>query len=292
METIPNGGAAQSGRGDPAYPPAVPQKGQFDNGQDLKYYFPLVVLISVPFWLLGGNRLPLPVALPGSALMFVSPVIAASILTYRRSGWDGVTALLKRAVDFRRIRDKRWLLPSLLLLPSIYLLSYGVMRLTRQPLPEPDIPLLMIPVFLALYAIPGMCEELGWTAYAIDPLQNRWGALRAAVLMGLFWSLWHVIPDIQNQKSGDWIFWHRLSAVALRVIIVWVYNNSGKSVFAAVLVHVADNVVVSLFPNYGSHYNPMINALISWAVVGMIVLGWGSQTLARFRLSSSVKRAP
>jgi membrane protease YdiL (CAAX protease family) len=261
------------------------------DDKSLIAYFLLTGAISLPFLLIGGNQLPLPIQLPASALMFVSPVIAASILTYRQSGWDGLKSFLKKAFDFRKIRHKIWLVPIFLLLPLIFFLSYVVMHLTGQPLPEPDVPLQMVPVFFLLFLIPAVCEELGWTGYALDPMQKRMGALGTAIILGLIWSLWHVIPDIQNGKAADWIFWHRLYSVGLRVLIVWAYNNTGKSVFAAIVLHIMDNVSVFLFPNYGSHYNPMFTAAIMWITVGFVVYGWGAETLARLRLTRTARKA-
>jgi len=52
----------------------------------------------------------------------------------------------------------------------------AVMRLAGRPLPDPNVPLLMAPVFFLLFFLPAMGEELGWSRYAVDPMQNRWGA--------------------------------------------------------------------------------------------------------------------
>ena len=40
-------------------------------------YFLLVFLLSIPFWIVGGEKLPLPMNLPVSALIFINPAIAA-----------------------------------------------------------------------------------------------------------------------------------------------------------------------------------------------------------------------
>jgi len=93
-----------------------------------------------------------------------------------------------------------------------------------------------------MFLITGIGEELGWMGYAIDPMQNRWGALKASIILGLVWSLFHFIPDLQNRQTADWILWHRLRTVAFRILIVWVYNNTGKSVFSAILFHAVNNL--------------------------------------------------
>ncbi len=100
-------------------------------------YFLLVLVLSIPFWLIGGNKLPIPVNLPVSALMFINPLIAASILSYRLQGVNGIRELLKKTFDYKKIKNRIWYLPALLLIPSMYGLSYVIMRLTGMPLPDP-----------------------------------------------------------------------------------------------------------------------------------------------------------
>jgi len=43
----------------------------------------------------------------------------------------------------------------------------------------------------------------------------------------------------------------------MRIVIVWLYNNAGKSLFAAILFHALINVIRSLtYPTVGSDYDP------------------------------------
>lgn len=250
-------------------------------------FFLLVFVLSVPLWLISaalGNELPIPINLPISMFLFVNPVVAASILLYRRSGPRAVLELLKRTFDFRRTKNALWYVPALLLVPAATFLSYLVMRLTEAPLPDRiDVPFLLAPLLFLAFFIGAACEELGWSGYAIDPLQERWGALAAAVLVGLVWQVWHFIGDLQADHTVAWIVWHSLYSIALRVLIVWIYNNTGKSVFAAILVHTTDNVSWALFPNFGSHYDPFILLTITALVAAMVTLLWGPKTLSRFR---------
>lgn len=255
-------------------------------------YFALVFALAVPFWLFGGSKLPLPINLPAGALVTVVPVTAASILVYRKSGIAGVKALLKKAVDYRRIKRKVWILPALVLPPALYLGSYAVMRLTGMPLPERvEIPLEEVPIFFMLYFLGDAGEELGWSGYALDPMQNRWGALKSGLILGGIWALWHVPTFVQTGNPASWVMWQSLKTVAMRVMIVWIYNNANRSVFAANLYHTADNVSWSLFPNYGSHYNPSITNLLNWIAVGVVAFAWGAKTLARFRFRKHVTRS-
>jgi uncharacterized protein len=63
------------------------------------------------------------------------PLIAASILVYREEGVGGVRRLLRRVFDQTKIRKKIWYVPIIFLMPLLYLLTYGVMRLMGLPVP-------------------------------------------------------------------------------------------------------------------------------------------------------------
>jgi uncharacterized protein len=249
----------------------------------LKYFFLLVFVLSVPFWLMGANKLPIPVNLPVSALMVFNPLIAALTLTYIQDGFGGIKELVEKAFDYKKIKNKIWYVPILFLVPLLYFLSYVIMHLAGLPLPDPKIPFLMVPVFFSIYFVTAIGEELGWMGYAIDPMQERWGALKASILLGLVWVIWHIIPHLQQSLAASWILWQSLYSIALRILIVWIYNNTGNSVFAAILVHTMDNVSWSLFPNYGSHYDPFVTSIITWLVAVIVTLGWGPKTLGRYR---------
>jgi hypothetical protein len=138
-------------------------------------FFSLVFILSIPFWIIGqASPVELLPALPVGAFMLVTPVVASSILVHQAGGAAGVRALLQRAFDFRRI-PPLWYIPAILLMPCLTVVSYGLMRLMRAPLPHPEIPLLLgLALWPALVA-GAMAEELGWSGYAIDPLQEHWG---------------------------------------------------------------------------------------------------------------------
>ena len=76
-----------------------------------------------------------------------------------------------------------------------------------------------------------------------------------------------------------WIAWQCLNVVAQRVLQVWLYNNTGKSVFAAVLFHAMVNLSWQLFPNNGSHYDPRFTGLISAFLAVAVAVVWGPRTL-------------
>ena len=255
-------------------------------------FFALVIVLAIPFWVVGfltrqGFLKGLGINLPISALIFLCPSIAAIILVYHEERLGGVARLVRRVFDGGSIRHWVWYVPALLLLPALYLVSYAVMRLVGAPIPDLHISPLTILILFALFFFTAACEEIGWTGYALDPLQRRRAALAAALILGVIWSGVHVIPDIQGGQTLGWIAGQRLFTVTLRVVMVWLYNSSGKSLFAVILMHTMDNVsVFAIFPdNGGSHYIPAVTAALTALVALIIIFLWGPKTLAHFRFA-------
>jgi membrane protease YdiL (CAAX protease family) len=137
--------------------------------------------------------------------MAVCPLLAAVILVHRAEGSAGVRRLLRRVLDYRWIGRQRWWVAIVLLNPTILVGCYGVMRLLGRPLPEPHLSLAAAPLLLVVFLPPAVGEEAGWMGYAADPLQDRWGALRAGLLQGTVGALWHVVPLVQAHHGPAWI---------------------------------------------------------------------------------------
>jgi hypothetical protein len=60
-----------------------------------------------------------------------------------------------------------------------------------------------------------------------------------------------------------------------RVLIAWLYENTGRSVFAASLFHATSNVSQFSFPNYGSHYDPLVACLILTLAAAAVTFFFG-----------------
>jgi len=213
--------------------------------------------------------------------MFFCPATAALILVYKENKTAGVTALLTRSFDLKRIQEKIWYAPIILLMPGIFGLSYALMHLMGVPLPAPQFSPLAPIVLFAAFFIAALGEELGWSGYAIDPMQERWGALQASILLGFVWAVWYIVPYMEAHRAPGWILGQCLFTVAGRVLTVWLYNNTGKSVFAAVVFHDMSNVCWLLFPIDDTYYDPCVTGLIVAVVAAMVSVVWGPRTLAR-----------
>ena len=264
--------------------------------RSLVHFLLLLFGLSIPCWVLGaiydvqifpGFKLfQLPLAMP---------MVAALILIYKENGKNGVIALLKRTYDFRNIKSKIWFLPILLISPSIGLLNNLILSFSGTSIPSPHF---SFAIFLGYCTVFFMTygEELGLTGYAIDPMQQRYSALRSGILLGLVWAGYH-IPGfiISGYYSFGWIFWHALYTIATRVLFVWVYNNSGKSLFSMALFHWAFGLFWSLWPQDNLQkavpfYDPRICAIIAIIYTLLVVFFWGQKTLAKYRYAKSLEK--
>jgi CAAX protease family protein len=263
------------------------------KNRSLLNFILLLFGLSIPLWVMGAIY---DVQLfPGFKLFqlpLAMPAVAALILIYREGGRDGVIALLKRIYDFRNIKSKIWYLPILLIYPSIGFLDYLIVRVSGTSIPSPHFSLIVLlgysTVFLMTFG-----EELGLTGYAIDPMQQRYSALKSGILLGLVQAGYH-LPGfiISGYYSSEWIFWHVLYTLAGRVLFVWVYNNAGKSLFSMALFHWTFGLFWILWPVANLQkappvYDPRIAAFIAISYVALVTFLWGSKTLAHFRFARS-----
>ncbi len=253
-------------------------------------FFVWTVVLITPFWALGAwTGIQLAPGLPLAALGVFCPMLAAAIMAYQADKKAGVSALLKRSLDFDRIQAKKWYLPVLLLMPAVSVLSFWTLRLTGISVPDPQIAILpAIALSLATF-IGALGEELGWSGYAIEPMQERWGALRASLILGVFWALYHYIGLVEAHRSPVWIAWWSLCTISTRVIMVWLFNNTGKSVFGMAIFHMTINVTWLLFPIGGSYFDYRVTGLIMATLAVIVVALWEPRTLARPRSTPSAE---
>ena len=67
--------------------------------------------------------------------------------------------------------------------------------------------------FLSTLIIVGLFEEVGWRGFALPRLQRRLDALRAALVLGVLWALWH-LPELisdptRQQPPLQFVLWAR-----------------------------------------------------------------------------------
>jgi membrane protease YdiL (CAAX protease family) len=242
------------------------------NNKSVFFFFGLVFLLSIPFWVLDFiHPVELLPGLPISALAAFVPALAACILVYKNNRLGGILQLLRRSFDFKRISNKYWYLAIIFINPAIALLAYWLMRASGKNLPNPaPLTLAVVPMFI-VFVIAALGEEIGWSDYATDQFLSTWKIIPIGILIGVVWAVWHFIPLLQAHRSMEWIAWWSLGTVSLRVIMVWIYSQSGRSVFGMALFHTMINLCWQLFPINGSYYDPFVFGLLAFGVAIIII---------------------
>jgi membrane protease YdiL (CAAX protease family) len=248
-------------------------------------FFLLTFILTVPGYVLMYLTNKGFIFSPDMTTLFIpiitlAPVSAALIITAKNQGKAAVKQLLWRTFDYKRITRKSWLLPTLLLPVGIFLLALVVARWLGLDLNPAQMPLVAIPIAFVVFFFGAWGENIAWMGYAYDPMEDRWNALKAATILGMIVTVWHV--PIYMFATDDPVFFSSmiLFPLALRILVVWIFNNTGKSVLAATLFHAMFNVgFVSFEANLA-----LVTAVSIIAALAVAYL-WTPKTLANFRAS-------
>ena len=68
-----------------------------------------------------------------------------------------------------------------------------------------------------------------------------------------------------------------IASVATRVLWLWLFNNTGGSVFAMILVHTASNMCGAYVPGVPTSANAPVLVVLA----ALVIVRWGPGTLAR-----------
>lgn len=175
------------------------------------------------------------------------PSTVAIVLVAVLHGKPGVRRLLGRLVKWRV--GLRWYL-VVLILPLLVPLGLGLSILLGGPAPTVDTSVIAVLIGFVFSIFPGSAvgEELGWRGFALPHLQDSRSALTAAVVLGPLWGSWHLPLWLTGNESHPLIMFPAfvLSAIALSVLLTWIYNSTGGSLLLVVLLHATANLPVTV----------------------------------------------
>jgi membrane protease YdiL (CAAX protease family) len=174
--------------------------------------------------------------------MLLGPSVAGLGLTALCGGRRGMRDVWARQ---RRWRFGRWwaaplITPALIL--ALGMLSVWLPDLTPGLLTAPQKGGL-VALALVVGLLAGFLEDLGWTGFALPRLQERWGWVRAGLVLGLVWGLWHLLADYWGNADAwgplylaRYLLWCGAAFTAYRMLIAWAYRQTG-SLLLAQLMH-------------------------------------------------------
>lgn len=220
------------------------------------------------------------------------PMVIDLLFTYLTQGQEGRRDYWKRVFSFRRIPLK-WYLVILLFVPVLNLTAALLDRVAggvgatwgEAALTFTSNPMSIFLLFLYTLPIP-FVEELGWRGFVLDRMQERHNALLSSLIVGVFWSVWH-LPLFFIGGSyqaglgvGSWAFWlFILGVVPLSLPFTWIYNNTRRSTLAAIIFHAMVNFtgeIIALTERADTF------SIVLWVVAAVaITLIYGPKTFTR-----------
>lgn len=259
------------------------------SGNHLRWFFVITFAFSWSLWLLPVLRSTVSSGLPevvGLLGMFApfGPGVAAFWLVRRQTGRQGVRELWIRG--WRTGFNKKWLIPTLGLGPLVGLVTLAlVVAFGGEVDWESGVGLAaVVPIFALIYFTNALPEEYGWRGYALDPLQRRFNAVGASLLLGLIWGLWHLpLVFIEGTTQAAIPFQEFvLQTMALAVLYTWLHNNTGGSVLIAALFHASANTAGAAIPTWTTELGRWVNFALLIVVVAVVTRrrGWRRLTQA------------
>ena len=201
-----------------------------------------------------------------------------AVTTYQKAQRS---SYLKRIYNVKLISLKWWGV-IIFLAPAITAASVGLNTAFGGEIPGMDKlnaiisnPILFLPLVLLSFMSGPFSEELGWRGFALDPLLERFGFVKASVILGFIWGIWHLplyfMPETWHGKMGFQLagFWSFIAAnIGLSIIMSLVYIGTKQSIFSAMLMHLSFNFSTQLIAGTtGPGYSPSIELIRSLLIV-------------------------
>lgn len=205
---------------------------------------------------------------------------AAFLVTAAADGRAGVVDLLRRS--FRWRVPVRWYIVALFAVPAATILLavsfYGVDAISSPTGGWPHLLGILLGAFFLQLILFQFAEEIGWTGFFQDRLRSRYSPLKLCVVVAFFWAVWHM-PDFfvdegwgLEQAISSLVFFaiEFVSLFFARVLIVWLYYRTGRSVLLVTIFHASFDTTIS---DLAEEIFPASDTVTFIIVTSVIVLG-------------------
>ena len=224
-----------------------------------------------------SSSIPIAVGL-GIELTAYAPALAAILVVALFREERGIRRLLRPVLRWRV--GAIWFLVAALGSTLIFIAADATRAMLHAPLPSPWF---TFPGFASMGFLVGALlagafgEEVGWRGLGQARLQGRFGALSAAVVVGVVWTLWHLWPVIApggldgTTWADAWLTLVRLTS--LSVLFAWLYNSTGGSLLIVMVAHAGYDMGVNLVPGAnGNHADPVLVVMLAAVAITVAVV--------------------
>jgi len=215
--------------------------------------------------------LPLWTTLPGS----YAPLVAACIVQ-RMSMGDyriGRLAPIPRRALTSAVLGISLIVLGFVLLPSLWL-SNGI----SQAFEWAALAAYPYGAFRAALMAGPIGEEPGWRGFALPRLQEMYGPVRAVVLLGALWALWHAPLFLVPSWNGASPHVYFLLVAGFGFVMALCFNLSQRSILVAIVLHAVFNASSGILGGFLAHaeirtdVRPDVTLANSFALVAIVIV--------------------
>jgi len=197
-------------------------------------------------------------------LAVYAPAIAAFTLVAINGGPTGLRLFFKRALQWRC--SAAWYAFLIIGIPLIFIAGSALRgNLFTEPFPFASFQTLLVALVLA--AIKGPVEEFGWRGLALPLLQRKFAPIRAGLILGVIWGLWHLPAFLlSGTQQSEWSFTAFFAGcLAISVIATALFNRSRGSILLSAFFHFS--LMNPVFPDaqpYDTYLLIVVAVLVAW----------------------------
>ena len=244
------------------------------------------IAVALPSILTRRDLLPFEFAPYDVLGHIVGSALPAFLVVAAIRGREGVRDLASRIVRWRV--ELRWYLfavffvPVSSLLAATALVGTGPLEAVRENWPR--LFTIVLPYLLLLVLFSNLAEEVGWTGFLFDRWQDRYGALKASLMVWVPFALFHLpgfIEETGSARDGFLVLGlFAIPQLCSRVVVAWLYNNTNRSLFLVGIFHSAFNATNGPFsreflPLADEDHFVVLNGVVILAaiIVGILTRG-------------------
>ena len=211
-----------------------------------------------------------PLAIVLLALAAVVPSTVAVILNRRTGEGDEVRSLWGppgRA-------GEGWVVLALVASLALTCVAVGLLMASGMPMPGIGVSAMA----LATLVIASFGEELGWRGFAYQRLIESLGTVRASIVVGVLWGLWHLPTEFYSpDPSAPRFALFVIQVTAASVIIAWLMERAGRRTIIAIAFHAGNYLTLFRLPHTLTAIGVRTGVFVAVAVLAGLALHRESQ---------------
>jgi membrane protease YdiL (CAAX protease family) len=228
-------------------------------------------IVEIPLALEAEEITQTKIPFSAHYLAAYGPMLSALMVTGVTGGSQGLRELLGRMTKWK-ISPGWWLMAVaplglyIVVATALWLIQGVPMNLVAMGQVDylPDLGLAALPMWVLSF---GIGEETGWRGFALPRLQEGRSALRATIILWVFWALWH-LPLFFYSYEVSILPGFLIGILAGAIVFTWLYNSTGGSVLLVALWHGTFNFTTACVTCKTSVNAAVVSALVMvWAVI-------------------------